>query len=259
MNTPRTSILVVSYERDYPWLDFLLKSIAKNCSGFHDIVLAIPTQDEEAWHRMYGVGRWNFDCPFVLKMFEEGDLDPHISALYCRCCADEICSGDFVLNIDSDCCFKIPTDPEIYFDMTFGAKPVLLYTPFEVRDGKPWPSHWGACTSEALGHVVEVEVMRRHPSVYHRTTYRNFRNYMEAVHGKDLYEYLIGRKRSGLGAPTFSEFCSLGAFCWYHERNKYRWILDGPERPPDHVWQGWSFHGVDHLETRAKFKEFGLL
>ncbi len=257
--TPRTSMLIVSYERDFPWLEYLYRSIERHVNGFHEIVLALPEQDEKPYKKMYGKRKWKFDCPLRVVYFEEGELDPHIAALYCRCCADEITTGDFVLNVDSDCVFIAPTDPEIYFDLTFGAKPILLYAQFEVRDGKPWPSHWGPCTSEALGFTVEYEVMRRHPAVHYRSLYPKFRSHVESVHSKSFYDYLIGRKRSGLNAPTFSEFTSLGAYAWYYMHNRYLWILDGPQRPADHVHQFWSFFGVQNKEVQAKLKELDLL
>jgi hypothetical protein len=222
-------------------------------------VLAIPDQDEEAYKQMYGNKEWKFDCNFKVQLFEEGELDPHVSALYCRCCADEICQGELIAHVDSDCVFVAPTDPEIYLDTTFGVKPILLHTPFELRDGKPWPSHWQACTSEALGFVVEQEVMRRHPSIYWAKMLPEFRQHILQIHGKDLYEYLLPRKRHGLGAGTFSEFTAMGGYAFYFWHNRYRWIPDGPERPPDHLHQFWSFHTVHNEEVQAKLREFGLL
>lgn len=264
--TPKTSVFVVSYGVDVPWLVPMFKSFSKNLSGFHEIVLAFPTRDLKVLKK-YCPWLVNnkpedgpvFDCPVKLVEFDEEPMDGHIASLYAKCTADQCTSGDFVLFCDSDCVFFAPTDPEIYFDLTFGAKPIWVYRPFEIRNQKPWPSHWKECTSEALGFEVAYETMARHPSLTYRSMLPAFRTHIEQIHGRDLYDYLLPRKRHGHGSKTFSEFCSLGAFAFYYWHNRYRWIEDGPETPPTHLKQFWSFHTVNNPDVQAKLKEFGLL
>lgn len=252
---PKVSIYVVSYERDYPWLEFLFRSIAKHCTGFLELIIAVPETDIGALEKMFPVTR-KLGIPFPVHtvVFDDSEYaDKHMAAMEARLNADLCIGGDACLNVDSDCCFLKKTTPELFFDQN---KHVInLFSPFTTINGKVWPTHWGASTERALGEYVPNECMRRHPNLYYRETYSRLREHIKKVHGKTWDEYLKPLKRGG-----FSEFCCLGAYAMAHE-GAYRWIdAESPERSnSDCLWQFWSFSGTSDPSVQAKLKELELL
>lgn len=237
-----TALLVVTYHRDLPWIPYLLKSIHRHCTGFSEVVIAIPNRD------LHLLNKFGLTKERVVGFDEI--IDGHIHHCYIKLTADEYTDCETITFIDSDCVFTSKTTPDM---LMCDNKPMLLYTPFEIRDGKEWPSHWRAGAEAALGHPVGVETMRRHGITYRRDTLSRLRDHILKFHGKPLLEYLSPFKRG-----IFSEFCTAGAFAYYHEPHNYCLVHDS-QAPPKTHHQFWSFHGVAHPEVQAKLREFDLL
>lgn len=240
----KTALHIVTYWRDVPWLPTLLKSIGRHCTGFHEIILCIPNRDRCL---LDGFGL----TKEKIITFDE-QYDGHMAHCYMKLSADEHTDADLICHVDSDCVFKSDCTPNTFIR---DGKPMNLYTPFTIADGKEHPSHWRKGSEEALGEKVKYETMRRHGNIYWRDTYRKLRNHIEKVHNKSLFEYLRPFKRG-----VFSEFCTIGAFAMQHEPMNYSFIYDkDPKCPPSPIHQFWSFHGIQHPDVQAKMKEFGLV
>jgi hypothetical protein len=85
----------------------------------------------------------------------------------------------------------------------------MLYTPYElVGDAICWKE----CTEKVIKQSVEFEFMRRNGLIYHRSTLENFESFVG-----DLQTYVLSQNR-------FSEFNALGAYAWFNEREKYKWV-----------------------------------
>jgi alpha-N-acetylglucosamine transferase len=130
--------------------------------------------------------------------------DGYIFQQYCKLTAHHYTQADKILFIDSDCVFTSPLDlsklPEL---------PEMLYTPYElVGDAICWKE----CTEKVIKQSVEFEFMRRNGLIYHRSTLENFESFVG-----DLQTYVLSQNR-------FSEFNALGAYAWFNEREKYKWV-----------------------------------
>lgn len=257
------SIFVVSYVKDSIWVPWLLKSITKFCTGWDEIVIAIPKQDKPAFDG-FGLTREK------LVTFDEDGRDPFICHQMIKCLADTYCTGDYVTHIDSDCVWIAPSTPETYFK---DGKPIIPYTPYDTLNEKvsKWPglSPWRWCTQKVLGFDCPIETMRRHPFVYHRSLYSEFRKHVHEKHGITFEEYIRPIKRHMLNpAESFSEFNALGSFANYAAPDEYVFMNTHTEQlPPNNVSQSWSHGGLDWRKdsdpfvgksAREIFKELGL-
>lgn len=238
----KTSIFLVTFFKDAPYVPYLLKSISKFCSGFHEVVIAVPRRDKEIFSGM-GLTKE--------KLFyyqEAGDGFIHQQGIKCK--ADEFCSGDYILHVDSDCMFTSPAQPGDYF---VGDKPIIGMTPYASLNGG---SPWQACTEKVLGwHPIDMELMRRHPSVYCREDYHGFRKRVEAIHRIPIETYLLPITRHTRKENNFSEFNALSAYMYYFRRDKYHFINTDTEPLPDnHLAQWWSYGGLDWPMDHAPFE-----
>jgi alpha-N-acetylglucosamine transferase len=193
-----TSIFIKSYPKDFKWLNYCLKSICKYITGYSDIVLML---DEGSNTSLFELT----ELPNKIKIeWVKKEGDGYIFQQYCKLTAHHYTQADKILFIDSDCVFTSPLDlsklPEL---------PEMLYTPYElVGDAICWKE----CTEKVIKQSVEFEFMRRNGLIYHRSTLENFESFVG-----DLQTYVLSQNR-------FSEFNALGAYAWFNEREKYKWV-----------------------------------
>lgn len=223
-----TDIMIVSYAKDIPWLEWCLKSIRKFATGFNRVVLVAPTQEVQDF------------IPFKDQadlMFYSRDEDPekwHIHHQAMKCRADDFCGGDFILHTDSDCVFTEPVSPGDYF---VNDKPVMLIERYNRLRDNPWRN----VVETALGFPVEYETMRRHPQVNYRGIYEDLRNHIAGVHDEIFEDWVLRQKATFPWG--FTEFNTIGAFAMHdiRWRNKYHFVdLARQPRPRDKIMQFWS-------------------
>src|SRR5437762_5932895 len=107
----RTSILIVSFLQDLPWLKHCLRSIDKFATGFGETVVLVP--EEELWRFSKAL------CELPLRADTQDSIrlasyhrTPrqeywHLHHQVMKCRADKWCpDADFVLHTDSDCIFS---------------------------------------------------------------------------------------------------------------------------------------------------------
>lgn len=221
-----TSIFCKSWRGDRFHLDYLLRSLKKQASGFLETVVLLPEMDSA---HFLGVEFHGATAKWVKEEEGKNYLRQQSYKLH----ADEYCSGDRILFIDSDCFFFAPISPEIYAPT---GKPISLI--------RHWAESgsgilWKPITEKFLGFEPVFDGMPALPFIVDRRVLPMIREYATATHGCSIKEYILSQPGN-----DFSEFNALSA--WSHRFTPYLYdfrIAD-PEKDgfPRHHWQrhSWS-------------------
>lgn len=247
-----TDIFIVSYHKDFPFLQYCLKSIEKFATGFHNVVLMIPRRDmDEFWCRVDPA-----HCRQVnLVPFDEWPDKGMLHHMALVMTAPNYCHhADLILHMDSDCVFTEPVTPGDYIR---DGKPILLHARYDwliKQQGNLL--NWKVAAQNALGIEVEHEFMRRHPSLHLPAVYAKTRAMIEEQHQRLLEDYIKSQRNEF--PQTFAEFPTLGAVAWNHFHDQYHWVNQETEPwPPNKMKQYWSHGGVS-APVLEEFKRFGL-
>lgn len=229
-----TSIFIRTYDKDAAWLRYSLKSIQKFCSGFLETVVTAPPASA---HTIVDA------CAGYNVKFKPCDSlpDDYLGQQLTKLNADKYCAGEFITHVDSDCVFTTPTRPEDLFD---GNKPIFYFTPYSLIE-----TPWQPITSKALKTTVSYEYMRRMPLTFPRASYQRFREYMRALHNKEIAHYIIEQPNK-----EFSEFNAIGAYCHQAETGSFTFVnTHENEIPPARLNQFWSWGGVtQEIQTQIE-------
>lgn len=240
----KVEILIVTYRKDFPYLEWTLRSIEKLASGFSQLTIVVPKEDPLELLQLL-----NSVIPFPGKTeiaIAAGDEWPNKGMLWHMnqiMHADLICDkADFICHIDSDCIFTAPVTPETYIQ---NGKPILRYEPFDSILKRHPGIAWREVTQKALPFFIRNETMRCHPEVYHRGLYAETRRLIEKRTGKTCEEYI----RSGPNAfpQEFCEFNTLGNVAMQYFKDRYECIeqKDDVTTPDNHLTQFWSHGPLD--------------
>jgi hypothetical protein len=223
----KIDILIRSYKEDLKWLKYSLKSIHKFFSGYQTIHLVVPEQDFHLIEDVSGVEKHKVSEP----------CGGYLSQQYTKLCADEFCTADFVLHVDSDVIF---TKPATHLDLFTEGKPILV-------QGLNIQTPWRAIAAQSLGWEDEYEYMRTMPLMYPRSVYPEFRAWMEEKHNMPLYEHICKHPQAA-GDQGWSEFQALGQWCKKYHKDKFAWTdPDAFQSPCVHFW---SWGGItDRVKT----------
>lgn len=229
-----TDIFIKSYPKDYPWLEYALRSIRKFVTGYRQIILVIPTRT--------GIN------PDLLNdadidVWLRPEMDPgYLWQQACKLMAPGFSDASLWLYHDSDCIYTKPFHPQ---DMlTADGRIRLLKTPYAVierdyqKQGKFFP--WRGPTQTVLNRPVEFEYMRRFPFLIPTNVIRGFRHHIRSLHGMYPEEYIMGQK-------SFSEFNALLAYADFEHRNSFEFqnTEELKELPPTVIRQFWSHAGIE--------------
>lgn len=246
----KSSILIVSYRKDFPYLRYCLRSITKYAKGF-DTVLLVPNQDFDT-----AVDLVRQECPpCVVRSGDEWPGKGMLWHMAQEMRAEEHCQGDFIMHMDADCAFMEPVNPESFF--VFG-KPMLLFESFASmnRKGIDECNKWQVAAQDCLPFKVEHETMRMPCMMYHRALYARARQIVEQKMNLPFDEWMkAGRNEfpqdrveyNTLGNVAIHEFAS----------DYYLWDLETHPWPPKRVHQGWGHNGM-RTEDMEAFKKAGL-
>lgn len=234
-----TAIFIRSFRKDFPWLDFCTRSIRRYCTGFDELVLAVPVGQSSG---LNPDTRGEANRVVEVNEVADGYMEQQITKIQ----AHKYTNCDRILYVDSDCMFFEPCTPA---DFMRDGKPILLKTHYDVfRDHQKQSGavqsvlKWQAATEKALGFAVKYEWMRRIPMIHLRSTLVAIDNAYP-----DLAEYI--RK-----ADCFSEFNFIGAYANRFLADNYH-IQDtecGP-LPRKVAEQYWSWGGIsDELREHLK-------
>jgi len=221
------SIFIRTYRADIKWLEYCLKSIHKNLTGWDEIVICIPTGQEHLLNHLTA------ERVVLSSIYNDDYIGQQISKLE----AYKHCKGEYILFVDSDLAFYEGADVNDYF---IDNKPVLLYDKYE-NVGEA--ICWKAITEKLFDENIHFEFMRRAPQLFNKSTLERF-----ADKFPDIENYAVSQPHR-----QFSEFNALGFFAWKYEQETYKFIeahyttgSDNNEMdslPKNKTFQGWSWGG----------------
>lgn len=249
-----TSILIKSFQKDFGWLSYCLKSIHKFATGFSEVVVIIPD-----------------DCNLPLtaerlvKLKEPGPVatspanhgSGYVWQQIVKMNADKYTSSDFVCHLDSDCIFTRPVTPqdlmvgtEVTKYYTVEYKPLWLMTPFaDIIPTDPNLISHKESIQNFSGIEPEFEYMRRHSQVIPRWAYGCFRDYVQQKHGMSFEQWALSQKFRGV-----TEFNFMGQFLHREFTNFIHFHDTRFGIPESFVLQSWSWNGITP-EIRDKMEK----
>lgn len=209
-------IFIKTYYKDYPWLEYLLKSIKKFASGFRDVIIVsepeYPIPDSILTILPVKV----FYEPFPKK----SPTNPihgigYLWQQYIKLNWIKYSDADAVLVMDSDEIFTFRTTPE---DFKMLGKFPWFYRSW---DGIGDAICWKDPTEKLLKIEPKYEAMCITGFILQRETTIAFKNFICETHKvKDFWDLIVNKNLS-----TFSEFNAFGSFIYHYDRREYSQIL----------------------------------
>lgn len=241
-----TEIFICTYVKDFSYLKYCLRSIAKSATGFAGLTILVPKEDHAGLVSLVAeVAAFKpLPCPVQLLA---GDEWPGLGMVWHMnqiMHADQLCpAADFIAHLDPDCVFTGPVTPETYI---VAGKPILRFENFNfIGFRHPGVIRWQEATAKCLPFPVHYETMRCHPEVYHRALYAAARQQMEQKTGQPVPDYI--RSQRNEFPQTFCEFVTLGNVAMHLFREQYHLVeqFDDHTTPPNHLQQFWSHGALD--------------
>jgi len=238
----KTEIFIVTFRRDFPYLEWCLRSISKFATGFDKVHILVPDSDLNDLMSLPKPA--NLIGIVAPKAFSEWPKLGFVHHMWQILNADKWCpDADFIVHIDGDCIFNAPVIPETY--ITKG-RPILRYEPFD-RLGRRHPGSdvWRQPTQKCVPFHVVNETMRCHPEVYHRDLYRVVRETIATTTKMDAESYLKSTRNEY--PHQFCEFNTLGNVAMTMFPQRYHMVeLFGDRAVPDNcLHQFWSRGEID--------------
>lgn len=231
-----TAIFIRSYSKDLPWLSYCLKSIHKYCTGFSEIIVAVPDTELAQFKHLTA------ETVIGVHDGKPGYLKQQVDKL----AADQHTQADFILHLDSDMCITEPLTPEFFIK---DGKPIWIVTPWDAM-GPTEKRAWFHVMSKCLQESPPYEFMRKCAIMAPRDLYSKFREFIQHTHGISMDAYVMNQPMH-----EFSEYNCFGFYLWLHHRERIYWhdtTIDGiPKWPFIQKWS-WIEGGVstcrDELE-----------
>lgn len=234
-------ILIKSCAKDLEWLTFSLRSIAKFCTGFRQVVLLFPEAEKAALTPL----NLTAEKVFFTRDREDFYLWQQVEKLR----AYAYTNAEMITYVDSDVMFTRPCSP---YDLVRDRKAVVLYTPYRslINAAGDQATPWQAITEKALKRPVEFEFMRRMPMTLPRVLLMEFEEYMEAMHQRSVEDYVMSQPHH-----AFSEFNACLAYAYYFRPERCHFVCTEPDPLPEPVAiQRWSWKGITDPE-RAEMEK----
>ncbi len=253
----KCEIFIVSYWKDFPWLNYAIRSIRKFCSGFSGVTLAIPSRDLKAWVEMREPDYSEYaNCtPVRVVTYEEVEGKGMVQHMEVMSRADDFVpvGTDFVLHHDSDGIFNVPTTPEDFFR---NDKPVYLYRTWESLTDKTGVvsdcAQWREPTDRQLGFPSEIYTMCVNTQMLPICFFRRYRLLLELTHG-NVWGFFLSGKNSF--PQDRLDFTAMGAFAYKMMPHDFTWfdVENGLPHPRDPKKAFWSHGGLTD-EIRAEIE-----
>ncbi len=248
-------VLIVTYRKDFEWLSYALRSIAKYLRGFQGVTVAHPRADSKLFNKLPE----QYDVR--LHAYDEVPGKGMIQHMAMMALADTFLPAQtkYVLHTDADCIFKMPTTPEDYF---YDNKPYYLIRSWEslVSDDPKHPgrkvisdcAQWKTPTDMQLGFPSEWYTMCMNTAVMPIDFYAQYRAHIEGVHKTSFFEYMVSGKSTF--PQTRMDWTAMGAYAHKFMRDRFRWFNVGTKvYPADRKRAFWSHGGVtDELRPQVE-------
>ncbi len=226
-----TAIFIRSYDKDFPWLNYCLRSIQKFATGFCEVIVAVPEGQAKLLKHL--------TAETVIEVHDgkPGYLAQQMDKLN----ADLHSGADRILHFDSDSVFTRPVKPETFIN---GIKPIWVMTPFDKED-EDKKKFWMHVMFKCLRRVPEHEFMRKVAIMAPRELYPAFREHIERVHGMSMETYVMNQP-----GHDFTEYNCLGFYAWLFHREKLHWHNTTTDGVPD--WPFRQFRSWDGLDDATR-------
>jgi hypothetical protein len=240
----KTEILVVTFQRDFSYLEYCIRSYLKFAKGFDRFKILVPNEDFNAASALVSkTARGRSDIA-VLNGGEQWADKGMLWHMRQIMHADNWCpTAEFIAHFDSDCVFTGPVTPENYIH---DGKPILRFERFTKIGGRHMDIlRWQAVTQKCLPFLVTSETMRCHPGVYHRGLYDEARRQVEKKVGQPIDEFIAAQQNAF--PQGFCEFNTLGNVALFRFPDRYEAVEQTGDRltPDNHVQQCWSHGPID--------------
>ena len=205
----KTSILIVTYDKDLEFLKYSLKSISKFCRLYNEVVVVIDDHENdcvETKKYLESIGQKYF-INKEAKHITRGYIRQQYIKLYSEKYFDE--KTDFVCHLDSDNIFNELNSPDVFFK---GCKPVIGMQKWAEMPN----NNFEESTNKTVGFDVDYNFMRRMPLVYPRCIFKELREFIISSHG-DITTFLNSMKK-------FSEYNVIGAYCYKFHKDSFYWV-----------------------------------
>jgi hypothetical protein len=244
-------VLIVTYWKDFEWLEYALRSMKKYFSGFQGITIAAPRKDCLELAR---VGMRLAPLEVNIRLYDEVPGKGMVQHMVKMAEADLIVppGTKYVLHTDADGIFKMPTTPEHYF---WNDKPYYLIRSWASL-GVPDPRHpqskavsdcaqWKGPTDTQLGWDTEWYTMAMNTAVLPIDFYKPYREHIAMVHKRPFEDHMLAGRNEF--PQTSMDWCAMGAWAHRFMNDRFTWFnVENPETNPypiDRKKAFWSHGG----------------
>ena len=251
-------VLIVTYSKDLPWLEYCLKCIKKYLHGFQGVTVAYPNQERD----LFALLRPKFDIRLhgydevsgkgflqhELKMAEADLFLPNATR--------------YVMHLDSDCMYHKPTTPEDYF---FNNKPQYLWRTWEslISSDPRDPTQkvvsdcmmWKGPTEAQLGYHSDAYCMTRHPTIFPIEFYPRYRAHIEKTHNISFFDYMLSGQKNTHPQDRM-DFTAMGQYARSFMRDDFHWINVASEEYPADRQKAFHSHSGLSREIRTEIESF---
>lgn len=212
-------ILIVTYLKDLPFLQYNLRGMARFARGFQACTIVVPNHELTVFENDPALKTARDQIPFPVRVcgYDELPGKGMLHHLVQKMRADEWCPhASHILHLDADCLFWEPATPADFLDAD-GRPEILAERYRDVRN--PVRLCWWQNVQRAIGDVPEYETMVRHPHVYQRDLYRYARSLIRRHTLKFWDDYILDGRNEF--PQTFAEFPLLGHLALRDDAESY--------------------------------------
>lgn len=258
-------ILIVTYAKDFPWLEYAVRCMGRHLRRFQGVTIAIPQEHLDGLvgmnlMRYPGVRELNVGVKTYFEPPGKGFLNHEMM----MASAEQLVPAgtQWVMHLDADCMFKIATDPQDYF---LNDKPQYIYRSWESLSS-PDPRDptqkivsdcimWKEPTSKQLGYQSDVYTMCRHPNVFPIEFYRPYREHIANHHQMSFEQYMLSGERNSHPQDRM-DLTAMGQYAWTFMRDRFHWINCATEEYPKDRQQAYHSHSGLKPEVVAEIESF---
>jgi hypothetical protein len=261
--TVRCSGKVVS---DFDWLVYCLRSIQKFCRGFSGVTVAVPEHERAG---LDAVLKCVPDAPLRIQVrtFDEPRGKGMLNHMAMMASADQLVpeGTKYVLHMDADGVFTMPTTPEHYFISGPRGRPLPYYlvrtwdslTTEDPRNpGSKCVSdcaQWREPTEAQLGFTTEFYTMCMNTNVFPIEFYEAYRGHIERQQHQPFLKYMLSGRNEF--PQDRMDHTAMGAWAHKYMRERFEWIdVEAQAYPADRKLAFWS-HGGITPEIQAQIEE----
>jgi hypothetical protein len=251
-------ILIVTYNKDLPWLYYCLRSIRRHCTGFQGVTVAHPNHEASLFAPLVP----KFDVR--LHGYDEVEGKGMLQHMVKLASPDQFlpAATKYVLTCDADCIFRMPTTPEHYFA---NDKPYYIFrswasltTEHPYSPGSKIVSdchQWKGPTDRQVGFDTTIFGMCMNTVVFPMDFFPRYRAHVSAVHHRPFDEFMLD------GQNTFPQsnmdFTAMGAYAHRFMHDRWHWY--DVEKPPYPVDRKKAYHSHSGLGPAIREEIEGFL